>query len=601
MSTNQEVQPLGEVSNPSSAHTLNVLKKLAIWGLFFLAIYLTRDFFFLAFMTFLFSYMALALADSIGRRLKLSSENPRSRRLLILGIFIFIPLILFAIGALVMPHLISQGQHLIAWVSQTNPEAEVARLVERYVGHSEFEHAYGGPQDPRYQKAFEEYRKTGQRFVTEYDNFPQLASWIEGGFSRQYDDVVRARLQSQLLNEGVSSKDFEVWFLNTRLPAAKAQAMQGITAKNNSSAPLEAFLRMSATTEPAEMLRQIRHDPILQVPLQQEWIKDTIDKTLSQVKDTAKYQDEYRTYYENLVKTKQSKVPYTYEQYIELQKARSHGQAAFSAVMTKIKPATGAQSEEQLKQDFEAFKKHELFQTWWSTSAPAKFIRHELDFNASSNVSTRLESMATSLLNIPLDLSTALLLSFLICIDFPALRRASQRLRTTWLRDVYDELIPALARLGQLIGKAMYAQGLVALCNAVMLFLFMEFLGIEHSVLLAFAVFVVCLVPTLGTIIAWVLIVIIAMVQPGGGLTLALKASGAVIIVVILETFVFSPRILGRLMELHPVLIIAILPVAHYFFGIWGLILAVPVAVYIINEVILRDSEKVSTATADAA
>ncbi|MFT3883753.1 MAG: hypothetical protein QM703_29500 [Gemmatales bacterium] len=47
-------------------------------------------------------------------------------------------------------------------------------------------------------------------------------------------------------------------------------------------------------------------------------------------------------------------------------------------------------------------------------------------------------------------------------------------------------------------------------------------------------------------------------------------------------------------MELHPVLIIAILPIAHYFFGIWGLILAVPVAVYVINEVILRDSEKES-------
>lgn len=601
MSTNQEQQPVGTTSTPSSAHTLNLLKKLAIWGLFFFVIYLTRDFFFLAFMTFLFSYMALALADVLARRLKLAPENTRSRRLLILGIFIFVPLILFVVGALVMPHLIAQGQHLIAWVSQTNPEAEVARLVERYVGHSEFEHAYGGPQDPRYQTAFEEYRKTGQRFVTEYDDFPQLASWIEGGFSRQYDDVVRARLQTQLLNEGVSSKDFEIWFFNTKLPAVRAQAVQNTQIKSSPATPLETFLRNATTTEPAEMLRQVRHDPALQTPLQQEWIKNTIDKTLAQVKDTAKYQEQYRTYYDNQVKTKQSKVPYTYEQYIELQKARSQGQAAFSAVMAKIKPVTGAQSEEQLKQDFEAFKKHELFQTWWSTSSPAKFIRHELDFNASSNISSRLEGMASSLLNIPVDLSTALLLSFLICIDFPALRRASQRLRTTWLRDVYDELIPALDRLGQLIGKAMYAQGLVALCNAVMLFLFMEFLGIEHAVLLAFAVFVVCLVPTLGTIIAWVLIVIIAMVQPGGGVALALKASGAVIIVVILETFVFSPRILGRLMELHPVLIIAILPVAHYFFGIWGLILAVPVAVYIINEVILGDSDKQSEGTADAA
>ena len=42
------------------------------------------------------------------------------------------------------------------------------------------------------------------------------------------------------------------------------------------------------------------------------------------------------------------------------------------------------------------------------------------------------------------------------------------------------------------------------------------------------------------------------------------------------------------MMELHPVLIIALLPLAQYFFGVWGLILATPVAVYVIHEVILR-------------
>src|SRR4029077_212040 len=106
--------------------------------------------------------------------------------------------------------------------------------------------------------------------------------------------------------------------------------------------------------------------------------------------------------------------------------------------------------------------------------------------------------------------------------------------------------------------------------------------------LLAGAVFVLCLVPTLGTLLAWVLIAAVALVQPGGGPVLALEASLAVLFVVLMETFVFSPRILGRMMELHPVLIIAVLPVAQYFFGVWGLILATPVAVYVIHVIILQ-------------
>jgi predicted PurR-regulated permease PerM len=41
-------------------------------------------------------------------------------------------------------------------------------------------------------------------------------------------------------------------------------------------------------------------------------------------------------------------------------------------------------------------------------------------------------------------------------------------------------------------------------------------------------------------------------------------------------------------MELHPVTLITVLPLAQYFFGIWGLILATPVAVYVVNVIILE-------------
>ena len=56
----------------------------------------------------------------------------------------------------------------------------------------------------------------------------------------------------------------------------------------------------------------------------------------------------------------------------------------------------------------------------------------------------------------------------------------------------------------------------------------------------------------------------------------------------VIESFVLSPRILGKMMELHPVMSISILPVAQYFFGVWGLILAIPVTVYVIHVLILR-------------
>jgi predicted PurR-regulated permease PerM len=129
---------------------------------------------------------------------------------------------------------------------------------------------------------------------------------------------------------------------------------------------------------------------------------------------------------------------------------------------------------------------------------------------------------------------------------------------------------------------------LIAFCNALLTFLALTVLGVEHAVLLALAVFVLCQVPTLGMCLSWALLVAMALLQPGGGLILALKVSGAVVVIILLETFVISPRILGRMMELHPVLLLAVLPLAQYFFGIWGLLLATPIAVYVVHVLILR-------------
>src|SRR5262249_22049322 len=150
----------------------------------------------------------------------------------------------------------------------------------------------------------------------------------------------------------------------------------------------------------------------------------------------------------------------------------------------------------------------------------------------------RFEGVITSLINVPLDIGTALLLSIFICIDFPNLRRGFQRLRDTWLRDVYDEMAPALSSLAHLIGRSMHAQGLIALCNAVLIFIALRVLGVEHDFLLSVAVFILCLVPTLGAALSLVLVSVFALVQLGGGPILALKAAAAVVLVMLIESFV---------------------------------------------------------------
>jgi predicted PurR-regulated permease PerM len=588
MNTTDNLDPPAASGNPGRLPWPELLKRLAIWALFFVLIYLTRDFFFVAFMTFMFSYLALAVVGWVMRRLSPHRDRPGMRRLVTVAVFVLAPLVLLGAGTLVLPQLVAQGQRLAGWLSQVSPETEAARVLEDYVGPSEFRRTYGGPQDSRYQKALEEFRSTGDRHVAEYLAFPKLEAWVEGSFIQQFTEAERGRIRSRLLGEGTSSQDFEQWFLTEKIPELQKQARQQVPEKGRPTAPVDPLVRAAASAAPEQLLQQARRDPAALAALRQEWIADALVKGLAAAKQSPAYQEQFHAYYDEQRERTPHAVPYTFEQYVELQKVRPQGRRPFGDALEKMNPSTAADGEARLRADFEAAKKHELFQAWWGNSSSAKFIRNQVESGVSGDGSGHLERYLTALLNVPVDLGTALLLSFFICIDFPRLKRGCQGLRDTWLRDVYDEMAPALSSLALLVGRAMQAQGMIALCNATLIYVALTVLGVEHAVLLASAVFVLCLVPTLGMIIAWVLLAAVALLQPGGGLALVGKVTGAVALVVLLETFVFSPRILGRMMELHPVLIIALLPLAQYFFGVWGLILATPVAVYVIHEVILR-------------
>jgi predicted PurR-regulated permease PerM len=557
-------------------------KRSAIWGLFLLVLYLARDFFFVAFMTFMFCYLVLAVVERCLRHIPGNHRHDWLRKLLTGGVFAGSLVLLLVAGGLVAPRLLEQGQRLGGWLSNVSAENEIARLLAGYVGPYEFQRVYGKPPDPRYQQGLQEFLKDGERHAKSYFDFSHLESWLEGGFASQFNDSQRARVRQQRAQDGTSSKDFEEWFLNEKLPELQKSTPQ--QPANHVPADTLESLVQSAHDRPADLLNEVRRHPLILAELRREWVADPPRQELT---DPASpdYREQFRAFFAKCKSTHPKLLPYTLEQYVQLQHARRQGRHAFAEAWDQLEPAK-PQTADTARADFEATREHELFESWWATSAIAKFIRSQVESTGSADVD-RIERIVAALLDIPVELGTALLLSLFICIDFPKLKIGARRLRGTWLRDAYDEIAPALCGLSHLVGRSMQAQGLIALCNATLVFLALLLLGVEHELLLSGAVFVLCLVPTVGALCAGVVVMAVALLQPDGGVFLALKTSGAFVLVVLAESMVLGPRILGRMMELHPVMVIAALPVAQYFFGVWGLILATPVAVYVLQVLIL--------------
>src|SRR5262249_50163647 len=187
---------------------------------------------------------------------------------------------------------------LAGWLSQVSPETEVSRLLEDYVGPSEFRRQYGGPQDARYQKALAEFRETGERHVAAYLEFPKLEAWVEGGFGRQFTEAESGRIRSRRASEGTSSKDFEQWFLTEKVSELQARARKEVPEKGRPAAPVAPLVRSAASASPEQLLQQVRREPATLAALRQEWLADALVQGLAAAKQSPAYHEQFRTYYE---------------------------------------------------------------------------------------------------------------------------------------------------------------------------------------------------------------------------------------------------------------------------------------------------------------
>jgi predicted PurR-regulated permease PerM len=178
----------------------------------------------------------------------------------------------------------------------------------------------------------------------------------------------------------------------------------------------------------------------------------------------------------------------------------------------------------------------------------------------------------------------SMLFSFLILIDKKALRHLVAGLEASRLRDFYLETAAPVKRLAQVVGKGIQAQAMIASLNTLLTLFGLLVLDIPSVAMLSMVVFVCGFIPVVGTFLSTAPIMLVALNT--GGPLLALIALGLIMFIHMLEAYIFNPLIYGKHFELNPVVVILILFVGYHLFGIWGMILGVPLTQFLMQHVI---------------
>jgi predicted PurR-regulated permease PerM len=150
-----------------------------------------------------------------------------------------------------------------------------------------------------------------------------------------------------------------------------------------------------------------------------------------------------------------------------------------------------------------------------------------------------------------------------------------------------DYVIDLWERSRRKIALWLKGQMFLALIISVLIYLLLALIGIEYALLLALIAGIMSFLPY-GSIVA--LIPAMSFSYLGGGFSDALVVAGVYMIVHQFEVFLFSPLIINRVVGLSPLMVILSVLIGFELWGIWGMILAIPMAVFVME--LMNDLEK---------
>lgn len=580
-------------------------EKITIWGLVLLGIWVLRDFFFVIFMTFIVTYIMRSVIVRVVWLVARRRQAPLLERGLALVGFAALLGGLYLAGSWLWPPVENQFHVLKGKIEQFDANQFIEELGAKTIGAFLFNRKYGTTEEEAYEIAFQEWIDKGavRERPLDYQTFADLDAPIRGAFepSVVIDDLVDKRVLERTQEESA----FHVWLLENIAQETFEQDHEQLIADYErgvlETLGQDALDALKASKDYERIRRERILDSLVrnlsnQTDLRNRWreaLREKVRAELPKKEVEAALRESLRDIYE-AKRASNSQYP-PFERYLELReafdKANAEGgsKAIFYAALGELPEEE--RDEKRLRDDFELAKKAELWWEWEKTpfARRARDVADKWVAEQLNKLGAKAQEALGYAFILPIHLALSLLVSFFITFDIPRLRRGVQKLKRSRVKNVYAEIAPGLISFGHLIGRAFQAQGVIALFNTLLTFLAIRFLGVDNEVVLCAIVFISSFIPVLGVVLSSVPIAIMAIIQPGGSVVLALEIVLAIIIIHFIETSILNPKILGDMLHLHPVFVLAVLAVGEHFFGVWGLLLGVPVAVYIIRFAILNE------------
>jgi len=206
-----------------------------------------------------------------------------------------------------------------------------------------------------------------------------------------------------------------------------------------------------------------------------------------------------------------------------------------------------------------------------------------IDFNKYiADAGIWLASIIAKVGGLGVSLFIAMILSLLILLERSKISEFGKRIKNSRMAFLYDYVTIFGGNFVDTFGKVMKVQVMTAFITALVSTIFLSILSFPQVIGLGFMIFLMDFIPVVGVFISLVPLIIIGFTF--GGIIKVIEVIVMIFVIHTLEAYVLSPRLMSRAIKLPVVIILIILIVGEHYLGIWGLLIGIPIFLFVLNE-----------------
>ncbi len=187
----------------------------------------------------------------------------------------------------------------------------------------------------------------------------------------------------------------------------------------------------------------------------------------------------------------------------------------------------------------------------------------------------------TDLGKLGLNIIIALVLSMFFLLEAKSVIKFTSKFRESKIAPFYEEIAYFGKKFIHSFGKVLEAQFLIAFINCILSTFALFVMGFPNILILGIMVFALGLIPVAGVLISLIPLCLVA--YSIGGLINVIYVLVMIAVLHALESYILNPKLMSTKTNLPVFYTFIILLASEHFFGVWGLIVGIPIFMFILD------------------